>query len=206
MNTLSLCLSMALLFVTIITVCHAENTITVSLNLPSLHEGTESLEFEPTTKIQAPVYNDYGEKNMGYRPYETGTSVFALMMTYKHCKPADPTIASLMGETIKELVGALKYRTNINDEASKALETEANALSDRFSAGKSYGERDPSIMEQLMAYAVANAASAGVADIDKVMDKYTEAVTNVVKLLPNTELGSVSAAITKEGKNGKMMS
>ena len=57
-----------------------------------------------------------------------------------------------------------------------------------------------------MAYAVANAASAGVADIDKVMDKYTEAVTNVVKLLPNTELGSVSAAITKEGKNGKMMS
>lgn len=182
--------------------CSASNEITVTINVPTISD-VES-EHVRTSKISVDSDREFGSAGKGYLPFETGTGIFSLMMAYKNCKPKKD--ASLMEETIRKLVVGLKYRTNIDNQVSKQLETDANLLKARFESKKNYGERQFSIMEQLMAHAVGSAASTGVADIDKVMAAYAASVDLVTKTLPNVPLGEVSAAIAMEGDGeGKMI-
>ena len=194
-----------LLVLSIVAYCHARDEITVTLNVPTISDvGSEHVR---TSKVKVDSDRELGSAGKGYLPFQTGTGIFSLMMAYKNCKPKKEE-ALLMEETIQKLVVGLKYRTNIEDQVSKKLETDAAALKARFDSKKSYGERKFSITEQLMAHAVGSAASTGVADIDKVMAAYAASVDSVKKTLPGVSLGEVSAAIAMEGEGdaaGKML-
>ena len=66
---------------------------------------------------------------------------------------------NMLETTIQELAQALNYQTDINNEVSKPLESDATALSERFQAKKRNDERDFSIVEQIMAFSASTVLS-----------------------------------------------
>ena len=127
--------------------------ITVGLNIGSVGEKSDDVRY-----VRVPDHKELGSKYFGYLPFETGTALFGLIMTHKHCEMEKP-VMNMLQMTIQELAQALNYQTNINNEVSKTFETDATALSNRFQANKRNDERDFSIIEQIMAYSAGSVLS-----------------------------------------------
>jgi len=171
---------------------------TVALNVGTVEEKSD------VRYVRVPDHKDLGSKHLGYLPFETGTALFGLIMTHKHCEMERP-LMNMLETTIQELAQALNYQTDINNEVSKPLESDATALSERFQAKKRNDERDVSIVEQIMAFSASTVLSKYSMDqlkdaavmktaVDEVLSQYQTAFTSMSTLLPNQDVGAVSGA------------